>query len=694
MANGQLPGIIDQLRRLVGRQSGCALTDAQLLEAFVSRRDEAAFEVLVWRHGAMVLRLCQRILRDAHEAEDAFQATFLVFARKAGAIGKRESVSSWLHKVAYRVALRVRARSVKRGAQQELADDVPAREPADDLVWRDLRPILDQEIDRLPEKYRAPFVLCYLESHTNEEAAEQLGCPKGTVLSRLARGRERLRSRLARRGVALSAGWIATVVAQNAAAMPPALVNATVKAAIPFAAGNAAAGLVPASVAALTEGVLHAMFLTKLKVAGLTVTLLAFVAVVPGVGLFGHGAQAERPAPGRQATLPERPAEKADRATVDRPEADSEKTDREPAHADEKPTVVTGRVVAVAQEGKSFTVFVPGFASRDRSREVEGKKINVKIGDKTTVLYHVVGPNGAKPTSGYAAQVEFEKGKDVAASVTFRGSVDPFRRAADLLARVAGVSKDGKTITLQQPRRSRAEDARSIDVKMEEKTHVVFHNVAPDGARIAEGLHARVWLKENSKDSAEAVHFIGTQEGQRRGEKGPDVAGVVVKVARDGKSITVVTTLRPRVADEEPKKAEIKLEDRTVTVYHNVPPGGAKLAAGLLARVWLKEDSSDSAARVSFTGVAREKGTMVAGKVVGVSKDGKTITLEQRGRGRDDQTPRLAIKIADKTRVGYTGIGPGEAKPTEGYFAQVRLAEGSKDTAAGILFGKPGERRR
>jgi RNA polymerase sigma factor (sigma-70 family) len=182
MANGQLRVVISHLRRLVGGKGGCTLTDAQLLEAFVRRRDEASFEVLVWRHGAMVLSLCQRILRDAHEAEDAFQATFLVFARKAGTIGKRDAVGSWLYKVAYRVALRVRAKAAKGGAGEELADDLPAREAGDDVVWRDLRPVLDEEIDRLPEKYRVPFVLCYLQGHTNEEAAEQIGCPKGTIL--------------------------------------------------------------------------------------------------------------------------------------------------------------------------------------------------------------------------------------------------------------------------------------------------------------------------------------------------------------------------------------------------------------------------------------------------------------------------------------------------------------------------------
>ncbi len=202
MADGQLNTVIGQLRRRLGRQSGCTLTDGQLLDDFVTRGDEAAFEVIVWRHGAMVFNLCKRLLHDGHEAEDAFQAAFLVFARKAGSIGKGESVGSWLYKVAYRVALRARAKAARRNIPTEATDEVPAREEPDDVVWRDLRPVLDEEIDRLPEKYRVPFVLCYLEGHTNEEAAEQLGCPKGTVLSRLSRGRERLRSRLALAGLA------------------------------------------------------------------------------------------------------------------------------------------------------------------------------------------------------------------------------------------------------------------------------------------------------------------------------------------------------------------------------------------------------------------------------------------------------------------------------------------------------------
>src|SRR5258708_4215661 len=160
MAGKQLRAVVGQLRRLLGRDSGCTLTDANLLDDFVRRNDEAAFEVLVWRHSTMLLSLCERILHDSHDAEDAFQATFLVFARKAGSIGKGEAVGSWLYKVAYRVALRLRAKNA-RGGNPEPVNDLPAPDGGDEALWSDLRPVLDQEIDRLPEKYRAPFVLCY-----------------------------------------------------------------------------------------------------------------------------------------------------------------------------------------------------------------------------------------------------------------------------------------------------------------------------------------------------------------------------------------------------------------------------------------------------------------------------------------------------------------------------------------------------
>src|SRR5262245_34870581 len=142
---------------MLGPPRAAGLTDAELLERFVARREEAAFEVLVWRHGPKVLGVCRRILRHEKDAEDAFQATFLVLVRKAASIGKRQAVGSWLYRVAYRLALRAKALAAKRAARRTRVADVPAAEPAPDPGRAELRPVLDEEVNRLPEKYRAPF---------------------------------------------------------------------------------------------------------------------------------------------------------------------------------------------------------------------------------------------------------------------------------------------------------------------------------------------------------------------------------------------------------------------------------------------------------------------------------------------------------------------------------------------------------
>jgi RNA polymerase sigma factor (sigma-70 family) len=698
MAGGQLHTVISHLRRLIGRENGCTLMDAQLLDDFVLRRDEASFEVLVWRHGSMVLELCRRVLRDEHEAEDAFQAVFLVFARKASSIGKRESVGSWLYKVAYRIALRARARRVAALARQEPAADLLARPGSDDLVWRDLRPLLDEEIDRLPEKYRAPFVLCYLQGHTNEEAAEQLGCPKGTVLSRLARGRERLRSRLARRGVDLSAGCFAAALSAGTASteVPAVLIQSTVKAATQFAAGQALTGLVPAAVAALTEGVLHAMFLTKVKIAAVALALLTLAAVAPGARLLGHRARAERPAAApTQAPVRERAVEPAGPVEPIEPFEPGEPAPapqaREEQKEAEKATEIVGRVAEVGEGGKSFTLEV---VARRRDDD-KAKTVEVKIGDRTKVVYQGIGLGGAAPTKGYRAVVRREGSKDVAEQVIFHGMADPLRRGPDLTALVVAVSKDGKTITVEGPARgSRQEDAKRIDVKLTDRTMVVFHAVGPNAAQVADGYFAGVWFEEGSKDTARKIVFRGKEQVERRGGTAPDLVGRVVESTPDGKSFTLA--IPPAARGEEPRKVAVKFDDKAPVVYNNVPAGGARLGAGLHARVWLKEGSKDTADRVTFTGTVRERDPQVFGKVAAVSKDSKTITLELRGRGRDEDTPKLDVKITDKTRLAFYGVGPGEAKPAEGLGAQVLLNEGSKDTAAGILFIKPGngERRR
>jgi RNA polymerase sigma factor (sigma-70 family) len=271
------------------------LTDALLLDRFIRQRDEAAFAVLVRRHGPMVLGVCRRVLRDAHEAEDAFQATFLVLVRKGAAIARPELLGNWLHGVAYRTARTARARAAPRRDRERRVVDMPV-EATNEVVWRDLRPVLDAEVNRLPELYRVPFVLCYLEGKTNEEVACCLSCPKGTVLSRLARARERLRIQLTRRGLALSAGLLATALAEpvDSTALAAGLIESTNRAALLFAAGRAAsAGAISANVLSLTTGVLRSMFLAKLKTVGMMVLLVSALAGVAAfLGYRGKAAEA------------------------------------------------------------------------------------------------------------------------------------------------------------------------------------------------------------------------------------------------------------------------------------------------------------------------------------------------------------------------------------------------------------------
>jgi RNA polymerase sigma factor (sigma-70 family) len=305
MADRQLHALVHHLRKAMAQQGAGGADDAELLERFVQQRDETAFEVLVWRHGTMVLSVCTRVLRDAQEAEDAFQATFLVLARKARSVGRASSLAGWLYRVAFRVALRARSRSGRGGTRMPLPDDVPAPQTTDNAVWRDLGPVLDEEVNRLPEKYRLPFVLCYLEGHTNEEAARQLGCPRGTILSRLSRGREWLRTRLTRRGLTLAAGGLATALAADAgAAVPPPLVASTVSAATAFVAGKAV-GVVSTHVLALTEGVLQAMNLTRIKWIG--TAALAVLLTTTGAALF-----AQREGAAQREGRPAAPAAAAD----------------------------------------------------------------------------------------------------------------------------------------------------------------------------------------------------------------------------------------------------------------------------------------------------------------------------------------------------------------------------------------------
>ena len=310
MPTSQTSDVIQHLRRAVLLRDHLGLTDWQLLGCFLEQRDEAAFAALVRRHGPMVWDVCRRVLWNDQDAEDAFQATFLVFARKAASVVPSEMLGNWLYGVAHQTALQARRNVVRRRTREKTVAAVPERAVAGQDPWYDLRPLLDEELKRLPDKYRVAIVLCDLEGKTRKEAARQLGWPEGTVAGRLARAREMLAKRLARRGVTLSGG----VGGVASASVPGAVVASTI-----HAATHHATGTISAQVVILTQGVLNAMFLTKLKTAMVILAMLGAVTLTCGM-LAGMG---DGPAKGE----PEKNSKKAAATTPD-PKADALRRER------------------------------------------------------------------------------------------------------------------------------------------------------------------------------------------------------------------------------------------------------------------------------------------------------------------------------------------------------------------------------
>jgi RNA polymerase sigma-70 factor (ECF subfamily) len=287
MAGKTIIDVVLDLGRAERLYSALILTDAQLLERFAVRREEAAFEALLHRHGPLVFGVCRRLLGNPHDAEDAFQATFLILARKAGSIGRPALLGNWLYGVAHRVAARARKTSLRRHVRETTGADLAAvanREPSGEP---DFVGLLHEELQRLPDKYRSPVVLCYLEGQTNEEAAAQLRWPVGTVKGRLNRARELLRKRLARRGVTLTAGLL--VANTLTAKAPAALLDGTFRAAAAFAAKGVVVGSASTRALVLAKGVLKTMLLSKLKI--LAVVLLAVTVAAGGLAYYGRAVE-------------------------------------------------------------------------------------------------------------------------------------------------------------------------------------------------------------------------------------------------------------------------------------------------------------------------------------------------------------------------------------------------------------------
>jgi RNA polymerase sigma factor (sigma-70 family) len=402
MATGPMSEVIQHLRR-------AGLTDGQLLEAFISHREGAALEALVRRHGPMVWGTVRRLLDNYHDAEDAFQVTFLVLVRRAASVVPREMVANWLYGVAHQTARKARATAARRKGRERQVTEMSEPAAAEQGPWRDLQPLLDEELSRLPDTYRAVIVLCDLEGKTRKEAARQLGVPEGTVAGRLARARTMLAKRLVRRGLALSGGPLAVVLAQNVApaGVPASVASATITAASLVAAGQApAAGVISARVAALTEGVLKAMLPNKLR--GVLVALVLVAAVLVGGG--GH-------------LLPTQAAEKPTELVIPIKTGDGGKAGDElnkailAAEASFWEAAMKGDAEAMK---KIYADDFTAFSERGRS----DKPANVEA----TKLYHSVSPK--------FRNVEIVRLNKGAAIITYRVDVDAATRDGAVVVRI------------------------------------------------------------------------------------------------------------------------------------------------------------------------------------------------------------------------------------------------------------------
>ncbi len=356
--------VLHYLRTAIHQEGEAEVTDGQLLGRFVTDRDESAFACLVRRHGPMVWAVCRRVLRHEQDAEDAFQATFLVLARKAASVRPRGMVANWLYGTARRTALKGWVAATRRATHERQVSVLPEPAAEVQVLWDDWKPFLDRELSLLPDRYRAAVVFCDLSGRTRKEAARHFGVPEGTVVGWLTRGRALLAKRLVRRGFAITSGSLAAGLAQQAASasVPVTVVLGTIQVVRSGAAGQAA-GVLSARVAGLAEGVVRAMLLTKLKQVAAVLAVLATVAL--GFGVLGGSRSAGKPATraehstgGAENSSAPVPAEKI-------PPVEWHEKHKEPKVSDLQVDVVPASKVIRTSTGLLLPVKITNHSSRD-----------------------------------------------------------------------------------------------------------------------------------------------------------------------------------------------------------------------------------------------------------------------------------------------------------------------------------------
>ncbi len=645
--------------------------DAALLGRWVEQGDQAAFEVLLRRHGPMVWQTCRRVLRHEQDAEDAFQAVFLILARKAASIRRAPCLTGWLYRVAHRAALAARARPRRTVPASDLDKVLLSREREPGEDWRDW---LDEELRLLPDRYREPFVLCYLEGRTTDEAAAALGCPRGTVGTRLAWARQRLRDRLARRGVELPACLVPL-----GGAVPPSLFESSFQGVVAWAAHET---VLPAA-ASLCEEVIKVMFLDRIKRALLWLAPLLVLAAGGGWWLEAR-ARADKPA------KPSKPSVKP----IDKPGKPAGKPAKPPAGSKKQttPADVSGLVKEVSPDEKALTVVVP-----PRVKGEEPKTVTLKLAASTKVRFFGVGPGQAKIGKGYHVSAWLADGsKETPAHIVLHGSKGKGGPPPAVTGEVTAVAEDGKSFTVTVSGKGKKkpdteEKPRHQTIKLAPKTTQTFDNVGPGEAKLARGLHVAVWLARGSKESAADVHFGGsTRPPFKKGEAPPPAyAGQVAAVAADGKSFTV--QVPPRVKGGEATRAVVKLGPASRQLFFGVGPGQAKVQVGQGATVWVDDRAKDTATWVLFYSKSAGKSNqqVVAGEVTAVAEDGKSFTVHVPPGKKSEPGKDVEVKIDGDTRIVFHNVGPGGARITRGYRAHASLEPDAKDVAVSVIFSAP-----
>jgi RNA polymerase sigma factor (sigma-70 family) len=633
MRTEQLSGLLRHLHGAALLGDGGGMADGELLESFLARHDQVAFEALVRRHGPMVWGVCRRVLRDTHDAEDAFQATFLVLIRKAASLAHPELLGNWLYGVAYRTALEARAAAARRRARERQVSEMPETEaPAAD-VRLDLRPVLDRELSRLPDRYRVPVVLCDLEGGTRKDVARRLGIPEGTLSGRLTTARRLLARRLARHGFAVSAGALAATLSPNvtAACLPAPLVAATVGAA--GAAGQAATGVISAEVLSLSERVVRAMSVTRLKVA---------TAVLLGLVLAGSGLALWRPAPGAAQPSPAGRGEKppGDGAGDPAPPARDWKERHSLSRNGDNVSCVAlspdGKTCAQGDSDGTVTFW-------DADTGKQGASIKVRLPHVRAVAF--------SPDGKTLAVAEVERGKparvslwDVAAAKekgVLLGHTEPVLSVA--------YSPDGKTLaTASADKTVRLWDAATGKERATLQGHTeAVYAVAfsPDGKTLATAGGKLLWHPSDVAPGEVKLWKAdtGTEQASLRGHE-----DVVTSLAFSGDGATLVTGSY----------------DRTAVVW-DVPAGKKRATLkGHQGKVWAVAISPDG--KTVVTGGEDEQVKLwdaASGKEVGAL------------RGHDGRITALAFSADGKRLATGNGRRWGEENPGK---AELKLWEAGK----------------